>query len=71
MTFQEFLALLGFPKTNAQGHELGCICEVCTEARRVQASQPPKPGTLGHLLLEARRKGRPPPGVVRTKGKSR
>jgi hypothetical protein len=58
MGVKRFLELLGLPSTNEQGHELGCACDHCMAARERAQREPPKPGTVGSVLLEALRKRR-------------
>lgn len=50
---KKFLEMLGLPTTNDRGHELGCMCDACREARRRADTEPFKPGTLGRLLQDA------------------
>ena len=53
---KKFLELLGFPTKNKRGHDLGCTCAECMEARKRR--EPFEPGTVGHVLQEAMKKRR-------------
>jgi hypothetical protein len=56
MAVKRLLELLGFPTTNAQGHEIGCLCEECMAARKARDGEPFEPGTVGALIQDTMRK---------------
>ena len=58
MAVKRFLELLGFSATNAQGHEIGCLCEECMAARERREGEPFRPGTVGAMIQEVLAKRR-------------